>query len=168
MRKFLLGTAIAASALTAVASPAAAQYYPQQQQGYGYNQGYNQGYGNNQNYGYQNRGDGRMLIARVDQVRQQIRILDRRNALSNQEARGLDREALQLRYQVQRLAYNGVDRRERFNVEQRIVRLEQRVSYNANDRDNYYNRGNAYGQQGNWQNRDSNWNDRDHRDRDDD
>ena len=155
-RQFIVGAALAASALTA-AAPAAAQWVPQQN--YGYNQGHN---------GYQNRGDGRVLIARVDQVRQQIRILDRRNALSNQEARGLDREALQLRYQVQRLAYNGVDPRERFAVEQRIVRLEQRVSYNATDRNGRYNRGNAYGQQGSWQDRDGRWNDRDRHDRDND
>ena len=143
MRKFLLGTAIAASALTAVASPAAAQYYPQQQ--YGYSQGYNQGYGHNQGYnGYQNRGDARFLIARVDQIRQQIRLLDRRNALSNQEAYRLDVEALQLRNAIRQSAYNGVDQREQWQFQRQLQRLEQRVSYNATDRNNRYNRDNRY------------------------
>ena len=109
MRKFLLGTAIAASSLTAIASPASAQYYQQQPQQV-YNQGYNQSYnGYNQQY---NRGDARVLIARVDQVRQQIRQLDRRGALSRQEAYRLDVQAQQLRNQIRQSAYNGVDQRE--------------------------------------------------------
>ena len=109
--------------------------------------------------GYRGRGDGRMLIARIDQVRQQIRQLDRRNILSDREAYRLDAEAQQLRSQVRQLAYNGVDRRERFEVERRIARLEQRVTYNANDRDDRYDRGNGYGQQGQWQDRDGRWHD---------
>ncbi len=160
MRKFLISAAVAASALTAVASPAAAQYYPQQ--GYGYaqpNYGYNQGYNNRYN-----RGDARFLIARVDQVRQQIRMLARNRSLSGQEAYRLDYEALQLRNMVRQSAYNGIDRREQWQFQRQIQRLEQRVSYNANDHDGRYDRGSGFGyqnqygqyqygqQNGDWQN----------------
>ncbi len=169
MRKFLISAAVAASALTAVASPAAAQYYPQQ--GYGYAQ---PNYGYNQGYGYQNNwGQARVLIARVDQVRRQIRMLDRRGALSNQEAYRLDYEAQQLRNQVRQSAYNGIDQREQWQFQRQIQRLEQRVSYNATDRDGRYGRGsgfgyqNQYGQQyGDWQGRDGDRHD--HRDDHDD
>jgi vacuolar-type H+-ATPase catalytic subunit A/Vma1 len=173
MRKLIIGCALAASALT-IAAPAAAQYYPQQQT-YGSNQGYNQGY--NQNYGYNqnNRGDARILIARVDQVRQQIRQLGRSGALSRQEAYRLDAEAQQLRNQVRQSAYNGIDQREQWQLQRQIQRLEQRVSRNATDRNGRYGRGsgfgnqNQYGQQyGNWQNRDGDRRDGDREDRDND
>ena len=139
MRKFLIGAAIAASALTA-AAPAAAQWAPQPQQPYGYN-GYN-GYNNNgYNNGYNNNyGNGGMLLSRVDRIRQQIDMLSRRNMLSPREADRLNREAFQLRQRVQRVAWNGVSPNERYDVERRIAQLEQRVRINANDRDGRYDR----------------------------
>ena len=171
MLKLIISGALAASAL-AIAAPAAAQYYPQQQQTYGYNQPYQQNYGYNQ----YNRGDARYLISRIDQIRQQIRVLARNRTLSGQEAYGLDYEAQRLRQQVRQSAYNGIDQREQWQFQRQLQRLEQRVSYNSNDRDGRYDRGrgfgyqNQYGQQNDWQGRDRNDHDRDgdHHDRDDD
>jgi len=119
MRKFLISAAIAASAV-AVASPAAAQYYPQQPQGYAY--------GTNANYG-----QARSLLARVDQIRRQIDRLDSRDRLSNREADRLRYEARIVRDQIRRAGYNGLSIRERQALEYRVARLEQRVRQEAND-----------------------------------
>lgn len=174
MRTFLVSAALAATALTA-AAPAAAQYYPKQPN-YGYNQGYTQPY--NPNNGYNpynqyNRGDARALMARVDQIRQQIRLLDRRGALSRQEAYGLDFEARQLRDTVRQSAFNGIDQREQWQFQRQIQRLEQRVRYNATDRDGRYDGGNGFGysngygqQNGDWQGREGDRQDRDRHDDD--
>ena len=184
MRKFLIGAALAATALTA-AAPAAAQYYPQQQYGQpainpyaqpgqpGYAQpGYGQpNYGYNQGYGRNSWGQTRVLIARIDQIRQQIRVLDRRNILSEREAYRLDAEAQQLRQRLRQLAAGGLNPNERYDVERRIQRLERRVAYNANDGNGRYDRrgpgfgGNGYqNEDGRWQDRDGRWHDRDDRD----
>src|SRR5207244_791698 len=70
MRKIVLSLAAAGAALV-VASPAAAQYYPQpQQQPYGYGnayggQPYGGGYGG---YGFNNYGQVRALQARIDRT----------------------------------------------------------------------------------------------------
>ena len=117
MRKFLISAAIAVSAV-AVASPAAAQYYPQQQS-YGYN-----------NAGY---GQARNLLARVDQIRRQIQVLDSRDRISEREARSLRSEANVVRDQVRRASYNGLSRRERQSLEYRVARLEQRVRVEVRD-----------------------------------
>ncbi|GEM_PF-1211998 len=178
-RKLILGTALAVSALTA-AAPAAAQYYPQPQT-YGYSQGYTQpyqqNYGYGQRYGYNNNwGQARALMARVDQLRQQIRVLDRRNILSQREAYRLDMEAQQLRYRVGQLSQGGINRNERYDIERRLAGLEQRVRYNANDRNDWYDngryndgRGTGFGGDNGWNNGDRHDGDhRDHDDRDDD
>ena len=175
-RKFILGTALAVSALTA-AAPAAAQYYPQPQTvPYGYNQGYQQNYGYGQNQGY-NYGwnQTRALMARVDQIRRQVRVLDQRNFLSQREAYRLDAEAQQLRYRIAQLGRNGLDQRERYDVERRLVRLERAVQVNAYDRNGRYDngrynddRGTGFGNNG-WSNgeRDGDRHDHDRDDSDD-
>ena len=118
MRKFLISAAIATSAL-AIASPAAAQYQPQPQ-----------GYA----YGYQNnRGQVQRLQVRIDQIRRQITQLDRRNALSNSEARRLSGQASDLQRRLRSLGSNGLNSRERYDIERRIVALETRVQREAND-----------------------------------
>ena len=132
MYRFLIGTALAATALIS-AVPAAAQFTPPPQP-YGYNNGNNGNYNN----GY---GNGRGLEMRVQRVRQQIRYLDQRNILSGREARGLDMQAQRLRQDVRRLSYNGVNPRERFEVERRLAELERRVQSNANDRNGTLNGG---------------------------
>ena len=162
MRKFLISLTVAASAL-AVAAPASAQYYPAPQP---------QGYG----YGYQdNYGQVRRLQVRIDQIQRQIERLDRRNILSEREARRLRDESRDLERRLRSVGRNGLSFRERQNIEVRIARLEMRVRHEATD-GNRWSR-NAYGQNPydrDRDGRDDRWEDdrgRDHdgrRDRDDD
>jgi hypothetical protein len=132
MRKFLISLAVATSAL-AVAAPASAQYFPQPQgNAYGYNNNY---------------GQVRVLQVRINQIQRQIERLDRRNILSNREARRLREESRDLERRVARVGRNGLNFRERQTIEFRIARLEQRVRLEATDgngRRGGYN--NAYGQ----------------------
>jgi TolA-binding protein len=136
MRKFLISLAVAASAV-AVATPASAQYAPQPQ-GYGYGQ---QGYGYNNNYG-----QVRSLQVRINQIQRQIDQLDRRNILSNREARRLRDESRDLERRLARTGRNGLNFRERQNIEIRIARLEMNVRRQATDGNRYgrngYNNGN--------------------------
>ena len=84
MRKLLISLAAAGSAL-ALATPAAAQYYPQQQP-YGYG-GQQYGYGGQQyGYGYNNRGQ---LQQELQQIRYQADNLARQGRLTPYEARDL-------------------------------------------------------------------------------
>ena len=91
MRKFLIAAAVATSALTA-AAPAAAQYYPAPQQ---------PNYGYQQPYGYGNAGNHYRLAQtygqHVNQLRNRIERLDRRDRISGREAQSLRREAAYLR-----------------------------------------------------------------------
>ena len=133
MRKFLIPAVVALSALAA-ASPAAAQYYPGQPypgQGAPYGNAY--GYHNNQ---------GRGLEVRLQRIRNDIRQLDRRNVISNREARSLDNEARNLQLRVRQIAWNGINPREGIEVERRINRLQDRIRREANDRNG---RAGAYG-----------------------
>jgi len=116
MRKFLISAAIAAATL-ATAAPAAAQWAPPHGNAYGYN----------------NRGQVQRLEARVDQIRRQIRQLDRRNIISDREARRLSEEARDLDRRINFLARNGFNSRDRYEVERRIARLEQRIYRDVND-----------------------------------
>ena len=115
MRKFLISAAIAASALAA-AAPAAAQYYPPQ--GYGY-----QG----------NWGHARQLDARIDALQRQIRHLDRRNILSEREARRLRNDSNELERRLRYAARNGLRGWEAQDIERRIYRLEARIQREARD-----------------------------------
>ena len=136
MRKFIISAALLASTV-AVAAPASAQWAQPQPRGYA--------------YGYQgNYGQVRRLEVRIQQVRQQIRQLDRRNILSNREANRLEAEARSLQARVRQLGYNGLSQRERYDVERRIARLEQNVYREANDRNRRFGQNgyNGYGQNG--------------------
>lgn len=126
MRKFLIPAAILISTL-ATAAPAAAQWA---QPGYG--------------YGYNNQGQVRHLVARVMQLRREIAQLDRRDILSNREARRLDSQARGLEYRVRRLRQGGIDGRERYVIERQIAQLEQRIRYQANDGNRRYGYNTAY------------------------
>ena len=139
MRKFLISAALMASTV-AVAAPAAAQWAPQPYGGYG------QPYGNA--YGYNNYGQVRRLQVRIDQIQRQIRQLDRRNILSNREARRLNDEARGLEYRLRQLGYNGLNGRERYDIERRIARLEQHVYREARDGNNWRNDRYGYNQYG--------------------
>ena len=139
MRKFVIAAALAASALTA-AAPAAAQYYPQQPQGYGY------GYGNNW-------GQVRRLQVRVDQLQRQISHLDRRNILSEREAARLRNDSREIEQRLRYSARNGLNGREAYSIDRRIQRLEYRIQREAHDGNRYgrysYNDG-----RGGWSDRD--------------
>lgn len=118
MRKFLISAALMASTV-AVAAPAAAQWAQPVPQGYA--------------YGYNNHGQARRLEVRVAQIRREIQQLDRRDILSNREARRLDEQARNLQQRVRYIGQNGIDRRERYAVERQIAQLEQRIQREASD-----------------------------------
>lgn len=123
MRKVLISAAAAASAL-AVASPAAAQYYPAPQ-GPVHNNGY--GYGNN-NYGH-----FRNLQVRIDQLQRTINQLDRRNIIRDREAERLRDQSREIERQLRYSAGNGLSPYEANAIERRIARLEYRINRDAQD-----------------------------------
>ena len=127
MRKFVIAAALAASALTA-AAPAAAQWYPPQGPAYGYN----------------NHGQVRRLQVRIDQLQRQINHLDRRNILSEREARRLRDESRDVEQRLRRAARYGLDGREAYSIERRIQRIEYRIQREASD-GNRWRGGNRYG-----------------------
>lgn len=117
MRKLVLALAAAGSALV-VAAPASAQYYPAQ-------------YGNR--YGYNNFGQVREFQARIDRIQRQIGFLDRRDVVRDDRADRLRDEARDLERYLHRAARNGLNPYEANRVNDRIVRLEQRVQFAANN-----------------------------------
>jgi hypothetical protein len=118
MRITLITLAAAASAL-AVAAPASAQYFPVPQ-------------GNA--YGYQNNyGQARRLDARIDAIQRQITRLDRRNILSDREARRLRNDSREIERRLHFAARNGLHPQERYDIERRIARLEHRLFRDARD-----------------------------------
>jgi hypothetical protein len=141
MRKIVLSLAAAGAALI-VASPAAAQYYPQPQ-AYG-GQQYGNGYGYNHNWG-----QVRALQVRIDQVERQINRLDRRDRVGDRSADRLRDEANNIEHRLHRAGRNGLNPYEANDIQVRIARLEQRVQYSLASRDGRYgNNGyNAYGAQ---------------------
>jgi hypothetical protein len=124
MRKFLIPVIGTASVL-AIAAPAAAQYRPT------YNQPAN-------GYGYGERGghSGGRLEERVQRLRAQIRQLEQRRIISYREARSLEYQAADLQRSVYRDSGNGIQPGERQRIEERMRRLEYRVSREASDRNN--------------------------------
>lgn len=115
MRTALFTIAAAASAL-AFATPASAQWYPQQPR-YGHG------------YGYQNYGAVHRLDARTEMLRRHIYTMHRRYMLSPTQARRLDREAVQIKNRLWRSAWNGLSRSERRSIDRRLDRLERKVRY---------------------------------------
>lgn len=130
MRKVLISLAVAASAL-AVATPASAQYFPQPQ---------GNAYGYNNNYGHV-----RQLQVRIDQIQRQITLLDRRNILSNREARRLREDSRQLERRLRLAARNGLHPAESQNIAVRIARLEQRLFRDARDGNRWGRNDGGYG-----------------------
>lgn len=133
MRKVLISAILAASTL-AIAAPAAAQW---NQPAYG------APYGNA--YGYDNRGQVRSLMVRLNNLERQIVQLDRRNILSNREANRLRSQANQIERQLRVASRNGLNRNESRNIQLRIARLEQNIRYQANDGNRYGYRNDGYG-----------------------
>ncbi|HYI42785.1 MAG TPA: hypothetical protein VD768_04095 [Sphingomicrobium sp.] len=154
MRKLLISFAAAVS-VAAFAAPASAQYRPAPQ-------------GNA--YGYQNNyGQTRQLQARVQELRQRIRQLDRSNRLSNREARRLDSHAAGLQHRINVAARQGLNWRERDDIGRRIEALGHAIRYEIRDGNNRWGwngsdrSDNAYGYYGQRRGRDG---DRDRRDDD--
>ena len=122
MRKFLISAALA-TATVAAAVPTAAMAQP--------------------GYGWQNRrGVDRAQIGELirDLNRAEARIdragFQRRDGISRREAAGLHREAQSIRFRLNLAMRNGIDRREFFDLRARVNRLEARVRFERNDRDN--------------------------------
>jgi len=126
MRKVLISLAAAGTAL-AIASPAAAQYYPAQQP-YGYN-----GYGGNWLFDFGNQRYARMMQDRVQRVRTDIRQMGAQRVLSYGEVRSLDDQARNLQHRIYRASRNGVNRGEARNLDRSVRRLEERVVREAYD-----------------------------------
>ena len=142
MRKFLLSLAAAGTVL-ALASPAAAQYYPQGQ-GYG---GYNSGYGYN-SYGYNNYSrQVQALQAHIDRVQWEINRLERYHAIRGNTADRLQRESRDIERRLHSAARYGLNPYEANAIEARIARLEQRVQYASANRYGRYGQ-NGYGYNG--------------------
>ncbi|MEO7277808.1 MAG: hypothetical protein ABIW33_07285 [Sphingomicrobium sp.] len=161
MRTLILSLATAGAALV-FTTPAAAQYYPQQQS-YGYpQQSYGRGY-QQPVYGYNGYGQTRNLLMRADSLRHRVADLTRSRVLRGYEAQQLASEARKLQRQVRQTSPYGMQGFASANLQQRIERLERRVASAAsagrygNYGYNGYNRGydrrgygdpNAYGREG--------------------
>ena len=144
MRKVLISAILAASTL-AIAAPAAAQWTVAYGNQYGgqYSNQYGNQYGNA--YGYNNnRGQVRVLQVRLNHLERQISQLDRRNILSDREARRLGYEANVIERQLRQASYNGLNRYERREIEVHIARLEQNIRHQASDGNRYGYRNDGY------------------------
>jgi len=122
MRKLLISAALA-TATIATAVPTAAMAQP--------------------GYGWQNRrGVDRAQIANLvrDLNRAEARIdratFQRRDGISRREAAGLHQEARNIRLRLNLAMRNGINQREFFDLRARVNRLEARVRFERNDRDN--------------------------------
>ncbi len=134
MRRLLISVLAAASTL-AIAVPASAQWAPPvyRYQPYNYVQNFN-------GHSY-----ARAMETRVQRIRGDIRRMDARRVLSNAEARMLDNEARSIQRRIYTASRNGIQPGEARNVENRIRRLEMRVTREATDWNNRYgHRGRRY------------------------
>lgn len=118
MRKLTL-TLFAAGAALAFAAPASAQYYGSpyapQPQAYGYGQG---GYGQMQR-----------LQMRVDALQHFIKRLDRADRVTSRKAQQFKREARSIEQRLRTASAYGLHPYEARDIEMRLGRLEQKVSY---------------------------------------
>jgi hypothetical protein len=129
MRKLIISLAAAGSVL-AIATPAAAQYRPQQQP---YAQPYGAPYGNA--YGHNNRGRVRALQARVDQIQRNLGRLVQQRMISGNEFRNRQEDARDIEQRLRRDARDGrgLSGNEVNGIENRIVRLEQKINRDIHD-----------------------------------
>jgi hypothetical protein len=135
MRKLIIALAAAGSTL-AIATPAAAQYFPQQQP-YGYN-------GNGNAYGRNNWGQVRSLQVRLNNVERQINRLDRRDRIGDNSADRLRFEADRLEQRLRNVSRNGLNPYEANDINVRIARLDQRVQFAMQNRNGRYGYSNGY------------------------
>jgi Spy/CpxP family protein refolding chaperone len=133
MRKFLISVALVTTAFTAV--PAMAQ------PGYGHggpgqHQGPNRpGPGGGWNQGGPSRQQINELLRDLDRAESGIQRSVQRRVISQREALGLRREAVQIRGQLNRASRNGINNREFLQLRNQVNRLEQRLRVERNDRD---------------------------------
>ena len=148
MRKVLISTILAASTL-AIAAPAAAQWTLSYGNQYGgqYGNQYGNQYGGQYGdaYGYNNYGQTRSLMVRINRIEQQIHQLDHRNILSEREAHQLRDEANRIERRLRQASYNGLNGYEARDIQVRIARLEQNIRYQTSDGNRYGNRNDSYG-----------------------
>ena len=119
MRRFLISAALLSAAAMAVATPAEAQYR-------GPGQGYGQGYG-------EFRGGG--IQRELGEIRQQIRIGFDRGMLTRGEAARLTRDADRIDERLHRRAWDGLNFREREDLQRRVQQLRERLRFERFDRD---------------------------------
>ncbi len=119
MRKFVLAL-VAVAATMVGATSAVAQYYPAPLP---------PAYGLRGNWG-----EVGALKSRIDNIRQQISRLDRRDAISANTTDRLLREADKIERRLYGKARDGLDPREAGDIRYRLERLEQRVQFAVNDR----------------------------------
>jgi hypothetical protein len=139
MRKVLLSLAAAGTALI-IASPAAAQYYPQQR-GAPYGNAY--GYNGYRNGNYNNYGAVRTLQSRLNNVMRSL------GGVRPDRAEQIRGEAFQLDRRLRMAARNGLNPYEAQNLDRQVNRLELQLQYASNRgyrRDGYgnYNGYNGY------------------------
>jgi len=143
MRKVLISLAAAGAAL-AIATPAAAQYYPGQ-----YGAPYGNAYGYNNNWG-----QVRSLQVRINAVERQINVLDRRDRIRDRSADRLRDEANSIERRLRHAARDGLNPYEAQDIQVRIARLEQRVQYSLARGYGRYGYNNGYGNNGGYYDRD--------------
>jgi hypothetical protein len=144
MNKLILG--IAALPMLAVAAPAAAQYYPNNQTQYNNQNQYNNQYSNQGNVN---------ISARIDQLRARLQAGVQNGSITRGEAAPIRDQIRQINQLERQYAVNGLSGQERADLQQRLrmVRQQLRVADNgANgrygqwDAEDGYNQG--YQQQG--------------------
>jgi hypothetical protein len=143
MRTLIVSLAAAGSIL-AIATPAAAQYYPQQQPyAQPYAQPYGAPYGNA--YGYNNNyGQVRSLEVRINAVQRQIQQLDRRDRVRDNTSDRLLADANRIERKLRSASRNGLNAYEANDIQVRISRLEQQVRYSVANNNGRWNGNNGY------------------------
>lgn len=127
MRKFLIAAALVSTALTAVPAMAQVrgQVYAQRDDHRG---------------GWNRSGPSRQAINELlrDLNRAEARI-DRARGISRREAAGLRREVQQIHFRLNASLRGGISNREFASLRVQVNRLEARVRFERNDRDNRRN-----------------------------
>ena len=131
MRKFLISVALVSTALTA--APALAQDYGRP----GYDHRYDQrgDHRGDWNRGGPDRMAVQNLLRQLDQVEFRIQRSLERRMISRREAFSLRREANDIRVRLNYRGRDGLSGREFAQLQSRVNRLEQRLSFERRDND---------------------------------